>query len=181
MPFPNLTEAEKTLFKDKAIALAIEDGYRPDPDDVSFYASGVYLRWDADHPYDVRDCTISWDALNKPVVKKQIIRVFPDYMSSGFWDAGPGVNLDPSVFDGILPDSILIAVKYWHSTWESFSSTADEGTISEYVNQWESFSSTADEGTISEYVNQWNKDGARLVELMNECQDKYQFVYEKYE
>lgn len=90
------------------------------------------------------------------------IRVFPDFLSSGFWHMPPrGFNIDESEFEDVIPEHLLIAVRYWHWIWEKCYDEAfpDELSISE------------------EAAIQFDKDGQALVDAMNKCQDKYEFGY----
>jgi len=92
------------------------------------------------------------------------IRVFPDYCSSGLWGFPPNhTNLDESQFADIIPEIIMIALKYWHRVWEL---TAD------YM---------AEDGVTSmsmSYRKKWDEDGQKIVDAMNKCQSEYEFIYE---
>ncbi len=91
---------------------------------------------------------------------KTKIRVFPDFMSSGFWVYPYGANLCESEFESVLPPPLMIALKYWHWIWES------------------NFDYIELEHTMSKDAQQvWEQDGITLVEAMNACQDEYEFVY----
>lgn len=90
------------------------------------------------------------------------IRVFPDFMASGFWktpEDGHGM-IEASQFEGIVPDALLLAVKYWHEVWEFI--IADE--FKEYK-------------CSAKYKNRWEEDGKYLVELMSQAQEVYNFIY----
>ena len=90
----------------------------------------------------------------------QIVKVLPDYMSSGLWDDGK--NMDESEFDGILSISDLLALKYWHHIWEMFA--LDEFNPSG-INMSEKF------------WNDWSRDGRDMVAEWNSKQKDIQFVY----
>lgn len=89
---------------------------------------------------------------------KQIIRVFPDYCSSGLWDEHG--NLDERDFESVLSASQLLALKYWHQIWEA--SMGSYGLSCSYSKLWQ---------------DKWEADGKALVTSFNECQDIYEFVY----
>lgn len=83
------------------------------------------------------------------------IRVFPDYCASGFWGFPPNHScLDASQFSKLIPESILIAVCYWHLFWEMKAEIMSKS-----------------------YQLKFDNDGQRLVDEMNEAQDVYEFVY----
>ena len=46
----------------------------------------------------------------------QAIKLFPDFTSTGLWDADTGQELSTSV----LPDHLAQAVKAWHQQWASW-------------------------------------------------------------
>lgn len=87
---------------------------------------------------------------------KPKIRVYPDYMSSGLWDES-GTNLDEDKFRDLLGYSNMMALRYWHETWE-------------FLGEF---------GMSSSYWQRWQEDGRKLVEEFNKCQDKYEFVYQE--
>lgn len=81
-------------------------------------------------------------------------------MSSGFWQYPRGANLDESQFIDSLTPEIMVALKYWHYTWES------------------AYNYTGGSHGISKnYQLEWEKDGQTLVDRMNACQDEYEFIY----
>lgn len=83
------------------------------------------------------------------------IRVFPDHQSSGIWKNY--CNVSPESI-GIDSNAILVALKYWHMTWEFL---ITEGKLS--------YSASLE----------WIEDGRKLVEEMNnKYGNKYQFVYQ---
>lgn len=91
---------------------------------------------------------------------KKLVRVFPDYCSSGVWIEGG--NADPEEL-GISPE-LQIALEYWHQYWENVlcGEFTDDG--------WTP-------ATVGEYWKQkWVTDGETLVRLMNEENSEYEFV-----
>ena len=97
------------------------------------------------------------------------IKVFPDYMSSGFWDKLTGVSCDESEFAHVLPQNLMTGFKYWHWAWEHYSE------------MWETQIEYAEHngGNINSrvYIEQFDIDGQEFVNEMNKCQDQYNFVY----
>lgn len=93
---------------------------------------------------------------------KTKIRVFPDYCSSGLWEHPHGANLDESDVEHVVPKVIMIALKYWHRTWEG-----SEEYWTDHV----------DSKAVQRYVEQWQQDGKDIVQAMNECQDEFEFIY----
>jgi len=83
---------------------------------------------------------------------KRIVKVFPDYCSSGLWENG--VNMDESEVNLSAID--LIALRYWHEIWEFF---------------------IADGISSEKYIKRWNKDGQQMVDSWNTKQDEIQYVY----
>lgn len=90
----------------------------------------------------------------------RVIKVFPDYCSSGLWEGG--ANCDESEFEGVLNASDFVALKYWHFIWECF---ADDGCSTKLVKLSPSF------------WEQWVKDGKDMVDGWNTKQDVFKFVY----
>lgn len=90
---------------------------------------------------------------------KEVIRVFPDYCSSGLWHGRDGANMDEEEFLDVLNRADLIALKYWHSAWEWSMDSVEGCSLSK---RWQ---------------ENWEQDGQLLVNLWNAKQDKYQFVY----
>ncbi len=88
----------------------------------------------------------------------EIIRVFPDYMSSGLW-LTTGENIDVVYLDNTVQPVLLTALKYWHEAWEV---------------------SISEDKRSEEYTQQWIVDGRAIVDAMNECQTRFNFVYEEY-
>ena len=68
-PHETQLAALRTKFSETAIALTKEDAplnrhnEARQPDDITVHALGVDLRWEADHPNDVVERRVSWDAL----------------------------------------------------------------------------------------------------------------------
>ena len=95
---------------------------------------------------------------------KEIVKIFPDYCSSGVWDSN-GCNCDPDEF-GISP-GLRIALKYWHDFWEyqiaNISSDAAGNPIIEAL-------------VPERLINQWREDGHKLAELMSAENDRYEFI-----
>lgn len=94
------------------------------------------------------------------------VLVFPDYCSTGFWllheclespIGSTHVNCDGEDFG--LPAEILIAVKYWHHTWE-LCQDKDYNSIMSHS-----------------YFREWMEDGKALVQAMNNFSTDYNFVY----
>ena len=93
----------------------------------------------------------------------RVIKVFPDYMSSGLWEGHK--NLDESSFEGVLTFVDLMALRYWHHAWELFADTGED---------W-----PKPRGKLSElYWQNWNKHGHALVDAWNIKQGAFMFVYE---
>ncbi len=84
------------------------------------------------------------------------VRVFPDDCASCFWESPKGYNINEQEILSVLPEALKLAINWWEMSWH----TTDGLTTS---SSW--------------FVVQWNKHGERLVELMNEAQNKYQFTY----
>lgn len=95
---------------------------------------------------------------------KTIVRVFPDYQSTGLWyGPGPGgANMCESEVAHVIPEHMLIALKYWHHIWEFCIGDDYKSTMS------------------GRYEAQWNADGQSLVDAMNACQDEFEFIYSPY-
>lgn len=89
---------------------------------------------------------------------KPKIKVYPDYMSSGLWDKN-GTNLDENKFHALLGYSNMMALRYWHESWEFLEEL----------------------GMSYSYWQRWQEDGRLLVEEFNKCQDKYEFIYQETE
>lgn len=94
----------------------------------------------------------------------QVVRVFPDYCSSGLWDEN-GCNMWAEDFLGLLSESDLMALKYWHEAWEFL---LMDGSLEEPPVQKMSDS----------YVARWSEDGKALVERFNKQQNEFTFIYE---
>jgi hypothetical protein len=90
--------------------------------------------------------------------ERKIIKVFPDHCSSGFWDYETGIMIDEDELN--LPDSLLIAYKYWHHVWEYLIDDVGEPPR---MNK--------------SYIEQWHKDGETLVCEMNKVQSEYEYRY----
>lgn len=90
---------------------------------------------------------------------KTIVKVFPDYCSSGLWENVSGANMDESELEHVLDTTDFIALRYWHEIWEFF---------------------IADGPASETYKQRWNEHGKQLVEEWNKKQDKVQFVYKQY-
>lgn len=90
---------------------------------------------------------------------KEVIRVFPDYCSSGLWHGRDGANMDEEAFLDVLTRSDLLALKYWHSAWECAVDSMEGCSLSK---RWQ---------------DMWEQDGQTLIDLWNAKQDKYEFVY----
>ena len=96
-------------------------------------------------------------------------KIFPDYTSTGVWkiyekdDAeyystfGNHVSAD---LPDYVPDSIKIALKYWHEIWEFFISDEREHPVSQG------------------YINQWHEDGQKLVDELNLLSNDV-YIYEE--
>lgn len=86
------------------------------------------------------------------------VRVFPDYESTGLWEGAKpgGSSMSLSDFEGSLSPIILMALKYWHHTWE----------LSEL-------------GMSKRYFDEWQEEGRNLVEDMNMHPNntEYYFIY----
>lgn len=54
--------------------------------------------------------------------KRREIHVFPDYMSSGFWE--DGCNINEESIEGILSPQLLMLVRTWHELWEVYDHAA---------------------------------------------------------
>lgn len=89
---------------------------------------------------------------------KEVIRVFPDYCSSGLWHGRGGYNMDEESFLDVLDSTDLMALKYWHHSWEA--SMDSFGCL--LSKRWQ---------------DNWEQDGQLLVDSWNAKQEKYQFVY----
>lgn len=85
-------------------------------------------------------------------MSKEIVRVFPDYCSSGVWVEGG--NADPEELG--ISSTLRIALKYWHWIWED--RIGDDQKLPQF------------------YFDQWKEDGKTLVAAMNAENDKYEFV-----
>jgi hypothetical protein len=85
---------------------------------------------------------------------KPIITVFPDYCSSGFWNADGANICEPEC----LPSGLLLGFRYWHEVWE-FELSSEDGSLSDV------------------YKRRWLADGQLFVDHFNHIQDQYQFVY----
>jgi hypothetical protein len=86
------------------------------------------------------------------------VKVFPDFLSSGLWlvkecaESPKGyrtVSMDVSEIEHFVPESILIALKYWHHVWELMCDGDFNSTMS------------------ARYKKKWNEDGKLLVEVLN--------------
>lgn len=75
------------------------------------------------------------------------IKVFPDHCSSGLWNEETYGNIDPPESVGISDPALLLALKYWHWTWEFL---LIEGKLTRRA------------------AETWLKDGEMLVALLNE-------------
>lgn len=93
---------------------------------------------------------------------KEIIRVFPDYCSSGVWGSGDNRgNMDPEELG--ISEGLQLALKYWHDYWEATIVQFDENGESIRIGQY--------------YIDKWITDGKKLCELMTAENDRYEFVY----
>lgn len=96
---------------------------------------------------------------------KPKIKVFPDYCSSGLWEAETGVNLSEHKFEDLLGKSNLLALKYWHCLWE-FNIAC--------------FADNEQPKASERFIAEWNEDGKELVKQFNLCQDQFEFIYEEH-
>lgn len=102
----------------------------------------------------------------EPLTGKPLIRVFPDYCSSGLWESyseGGGANMDESEVAHCIPAHLMIALKYWHMVWE------------DHIEYWATKMLVDDR--VKRHVLQWEQDGITIVAAMNACQDEFNFVY----
>ena len=90
---------------------------------------------------------------------KQIVRVFPDFCSSGLWSEKPSVNYWSEDFLDVLSPIDLLALKYWHLSWE-MSMDFENGCKNNL--SWQA---------------QFEKDGQTIVDAWNAKQDIYEFIY----
>lgn len=95
---------------------------------------------------------------------KTLVKVFPDYMSTGVWI--DGVNVSPEQI-GISP-GLQLALQYWHEMWEF--------VIADNRYEYEGEMLGEPPMCSPEYEQRWRADGAKLVELLNAENDKYMFV-----
>lgn len=90
---------------------------------------------------------------------KRVIKVFPDYCSSGLWDER-GCNCSPDEFK--ISSGLQIGLEYWHDYWES------------NLVQWD------DDGELVNvdvrYWNKWRQDGRTLIDAMNAENSEFTFV-----
>jgi hypothetical protein len=82
---------------------------------------------------------------------KPIVRIWPNSGSTGYYDQVGRMIAPPCC----LFSSTVIAVRYWHETWE-------------YV---------LNPSSYPDYVDRWVADGAALVADMNRYQSDVVFVY----
>lgn len=103
---------------------------------------------------------------------KIIIKVFPDYCSTGLWIGYTDEdrkNGCPNGCGSIEPDELgvseglQLALKYWHEIWEGFSSFDDDGNCIQHYSDF--------------YIDRWKEDGRSLAKLMSAENDKYEFIY----
>jgi hypothetical protein len=93
--------------------------------------------------------------------KMRTIKVFPDYCSSGLWE--DGANIDKSEFDGMVPETALIALKYWHWIWEV---CQDDDYNLTFSPRWH---------------RQWWEDGKDIIDCLNRHTEHFhdiQFIYD---
>lgn len=84
------------------------------------------------------------------------IKVFPDHCSTGLWNTASHGNIDPELV-GICDPALLLALKYWHWTWEHL---LIEGRLSQRAAQ------------------SWLRDGEQLTALLNErYRGQHEFIY----
>jgi len=95
-------------------------------------------------------------------MKKETIRVFPDYCSSGLWT--DTYNTEPEDL-GITDKGILIALKYWHHFWEFNIAKGGQEDV---------------ECKVSNLgISNWKKAGKEIVKLLNKNYGKkYKFIYQ---
>ena len=86
---------------------------------------------------------------------KRVIKVFPDYLSSGLWGNNGGSICESEVSHCVSPIA-MIALKYWHMTWDVYNESWNKGDIC---------------------TNKWEADGLLIVDTMNASQDEFHFVY----
>ncbi len=120
------------------------------------------------HKDDSKNWYLCWDDCGRSIhsrdfdmvsfvekrIPKATIRVFPDYCSTGIWSMT--ANISPESI-GIRDHAILMALKYWHWTWEFL---IVDGKLSKSACQT------------------WKADGQKLVDQLNrQYGKKYNFVY----
>lgn len=98
---------------------------------------------------------------------KTIVKVFPDYCSSGVWL--DGYNCDPDELE--VSPALQLALKYWHEAWEFI--------IAEDTDDFGDDHPIMKKKMTDAYVARWHEDGRKLVEMMSAENDKYEFVYVK--
>lgn len=97
---------------------------------------------------------------------KEIIRVFPDYCSTGLWRSRDGSNVDLNTI-GIEDKALEIALILWSSNWENVIAADHWKEDCTYVH--------------APYYEWWYNTGEELVTYMNlKYGNKYQFNYEAY-
>jgi hypothetical protein len=90
-----------------------------------------------------------------------LIDVYPDWCSTGLWGEHRGrqrVSLNPEQFEGIVPHTMMLALRWWHCSWEMSSGT---------------------DGFTPYYRSEWYEDGKYLVNSMNEHSKQHgiEFIY----
>ena len=89
------------------------------------------------------------------------ITIYPDYCSSGLWNED-GANMCESAMEGIIPEELMMLLKYWHWTWEFF------------INDEEVSPRPSHEAKMI-----WYEDGQKIVDAFNKCLTNvtHKFVY----
>lgn len=94
-------------------------------------------------------------------LNKTIVKVFPDYLSTGLWINHTNVDVERFNFNS----EVAIALKYWHMTWEFLLAHYRDGNL-----------------MSNDFTVQWIADGGEIVDAMNVWADiaqiPYTFVYE---
>lgn len=94
----------------------------------------------------------------------RVIKVFPDYCSSGLWGED-GCNLWADSFADVVGVVELTLLRYWHEAWEFL---LMDGQMEDPPVQRMS----------NHYVLRWDGDGKELVARWNAMQNIYNFIYE---
>jgi hypothetical protein len=95
------------------------------------------------------------DKMKKP----KRINVFPDYSSSGLWDPETGHMINEEDVESSVPESLMIALYYWHGYWEQITDHTKEIYVSDA----------------------FHVDGERIVQLMNDSQTDFIFNYKRFD